>query len=259
MQVKGRWVLGLCGLALGVPAAAMAQQPGDVPPPAAAAAPGALDQTHHHHHHLFGRRHCVECQRAYVKAHDGVDVPPPPALEPGAMPVSMMGSKECATCQSGTVVAGPVLASNASAPGYAVVGPGGPVVAGASAPGYAVVGGEVATGMDPAPIGTYSGGRTPAAGLRMSAAGARPPGGPYDPSVVPTNLPPGQTALANPPSNRPHIIGHLLGIPQFGRLRRQEEEKERQKHAAIAYDQPNQPVTELPASMVYGNNGKPAK
>jgi hypothetical protein len=171
----------------------------------------------------------------------------------------MMSSKECATCQGGTVISGPVLASNASAPGFAVVGPGGPMVAGASAPGYAVAGGEVATGMDPAPIGTYRGGQTPAPNMRVAAAGARPPGGPYDPSVVPTNLPPGQTALANPPSNRPHIIGHLLGIPQFGRLRREQDEKERRKHASISYDQPNQVVSELPATMVYGDNGKPAK
>ena len=34
--------------------------------------------------------------------------------------------------------------------------------------------------------------------------------------------------------------------------RRAEEDKERQKHAAIAYDQPGAKVTELPASMVYG-------
>jgi hypothetical protein len=258
MQVKGRWVLGLCGLALGVPAAAMAQQPGDAPPPAAAAQPGAPDQAHHHHHHLFGRRHCVECQRAYVKAHDGVDVPPPPALEPGAIPVGVLGAKDCPTCQSGMVVAGPVMAGNAAAPGYAVAGPGGPAVADAGAPGYAVVGGELATGADPAPIGTYRGGQTPSASMRMAAAGTRPAGGPYDPAVVPTNLPPGQTALANP-HNRPHIISHLLGFSEFGRGRREQEEKDRQKHAAIAYDQPNQVVTELPASMVYGNGGKPAK
>ena len=36
----------------------------------------------HTHKGLFGRRHCVECQRAYVKAHDGVDVPAPPSIAP---------------------------------------------------------------------------------------------------------------------------------------------------------------------------------
>jgi hypothetical protein len=47
----------------------------------------------------------------------------------------------------------------------------------------------------------------------------------------------------------------LLGIPKFGRLRREAEDKERQKHAAIAYDQPGAKVTELPATMVYGPKG----
>ena len=41
-------------------------------------------------------------------------------------------------------------------------------------------------------------------------------------------------------------------MPKFGQCRRAEEDKERQKHAAIAYDQPNAKVSELPASMVYG-------
>jgi hypothetical protein len=46
----------------------------------------------------------------------------------------------------------------------------------------------------------------------------------------------------------------LLGLPNFGERRRERDERMREKHAAIAYDQPNAPVTEVPASMVYGNN-----
>ena len=81
----------------------------------------------------------------------------------------------------------------------------------------------------------------------MAAMGPRPGAGAYDPSVVPTSIPPAQVAVAGPGHDRPHIIGHLLGIPKFGELRREREDKERQKHAAIAYDQPGAKVTELPA------------
>ena len=85
--------------------------------------------------------------------------------------------------------------------------------------------------------------------LPQDRAGA----GGFDPSVVPTSIPPAQVALEGPGHDRPHVIGHLLGIPKFGAIRREREDKERQKHAAIAYDQPGAKVTELPASMVYGD------
>ena len=75
-------------------------------------------------------------------------------------------------------------------------------------------------------------------------------------TVVPTNMAPAQMALMGPPSNRPHVIRHLLGLDVLGKHRRDADDKDRQKHAAIAYDQPNQPVTELPKSMVYGDGGK---
>jgi hypothetical protein len=90
----------------------------------------------------------------------------------------------------------------------------------------------------------------------MAAAGPRPGAGAYDPSVVPTAIPPAQVALQGPGSNRPHIIGHLFGFPQFGKIRREREDKQREKHASIAYDQPGAKVTELPASMVYGKTGR---
>jgi hypothetical protein len=38
----------------------------------------------------------------------------------------------------------------------------------------------------------------------------------------------------------------------LGQHRREREGKEREKHASIAYGQPERPVTELPASVVYG-------
>jgi len=216
----------------------------------------AQPQPRHHHHGLFGRRHCVECQRAYVKAHDGVDVPGPPYVEPGAVvhgPVVAAQVSSCPTCPGGAVVTGPVMAANANAPGYAVVGGPG-VMASNEAPGYAVVG-EVAAAGEPAPIGVSRAGQAPWGDPRMAAMGPRPGTGPYDPSVVPTAIPPAQVALQGPVSNRPHILGHLFGVPEFGKHRREREDKERQKHASIAYDQPAAKVTELPAEMVYGKEG----
>jgi hypothetical protein len=47
----------------------------------------------------------------------------------------------------------------------------------------------------------------------------------------------------------------LLGLPKFGQIRRALEDKEREQHAAISYDQPGAKVSELPASMVYGKSG----
>jgi len=137
------------------------------------------------------------------------------------------------------------------APGYAVVG-GNVAMAGAGAPGYAVVGGA---GAEPSPIGVARSLQPQWANPRMAAYGARPGAGGYDPAVTPSSIPPPQDALASSGQSRPHIIRHLLGLPTFGAHRREQEEKARDKHAAIAYDQPNAPVTELPASMVYGNKG----
>jgi hypothetical protein len=256
MRGNARWLLGACSLALAVPCGALAAPFDDPPVPGAVSASPSPEQSSHEHHHRtwFARRHCVECQRAYVKAHDGVDVPPPPALDgEAAVHTHMAGvqAETCPVCQGATVVQGSAM----SAPGYAVVG-GSAVVAGAGAPGYAVVGGEMVAGSEPAPIGVSSAGRNPMADPRMAAMGPRGAAGSLDPAVVPTSVPPGQIALMGPPSNRPHIIRHLLGLDALGKLHRDAEAKERQKHASIAYDQPKERVTELPKSMVYGNGDK---
>jgi len=253
MRFQARLLLGVCGLALAVPAAVVAAPLGD--DEAGYAVVGEQPQpAPHHHKGLFGWRHCVECQRAYAKSHDGVDIPPPPPLDPASGVVGQVVNGQpgqCATCQGNVVVSGPVMSADAHAPGYAVAGGPG-AMASADAPGYAVVGEGVQGGVDPAPIGVYRAGRAPSGDPRMAAG--RPGGagaGAYDPAVVPTNLPPAQVALAGPGHDRPHIISHLLGIPKFGQARRAREDQERQKHASIAYDQPDHPVTELPASMVY--------
>jgi hypothetical protein len=256
MRVHARLVLVLFGLAMAVPAWVMAAPLGDGDPAAEQASP---QPPPHKHNGLFGWRHCVICQRARAKAESGVDVPPPPSLGPAAGmqgPVAgvhdhvmLAPGAACSACQGQVVVTGPTTIIENPAPGYAVMG----APAGA-APGYAVVGGPAGLGADPAPIGVARNSQPPLADPRMAAAGPRPGASPYDPAVVPTSLPPSQVALAGPGHDRPHIIGHILGFPKLGQHRHEREEKERQKHAAIAYDQVNRPVTELPASMVYNKN-----
>ena len=258
MRIHSRLLLGMFGLALAVPTVAVAAPFGD--DEGSYAAPGGQPQPQtspHQHKGLFGRRHCVECQRAYVKAHDGVDVPAPPPIESGAMmhgQVIAGPAGSCPTCQGNAIVTGPVLTTDAHAPGYAVVGGPGSM-ASADAPGYAVVG-DGPMGQDPTPIGISRSAQGLAGGPRMAAAGARPgAAGAYDPSVVPTAIPPAQVAMEGPGHDRPHIISHLLGLPKLGQIRRGREDKEREHHAAIAYDQPGAKVSELPASMVYGPGG----
>jgi hypothetical protein len=262
MRIHSRLLLGMCGLALAVPTMAVAAPFGDANVQGPYAAPGGQPPPQtapHTHKGLFGRRHCVECQREYVKAHDGVDVPAPPSLEPGAtMHGHAMAGQggSCSVCQGNPVVTGPALITDAHAPGYAVVGGPG-AMASADAPGYAVVG-DVAMGQDPAPIGISKSAQGPAGGPRMAAMGASPgANGAYDPSVVPTSaIPPAQVAMKNPEHERRYkVVAHALGVPKFGSMRRKEEDRERQKHAAIAYDQPGAKVSELPASMVYGAGG----
>jgi hypothetical protein len=172
----------------------------------------------------------------------------------------------CATCE-GAVVSGPIVAADPHAPGYTIVG--GPTAMAGQAPGYAVVGGNVAmsgapgyavvggnsAGAEPSPIGVARSMQPQWANPRMAAYGARSGATGYDPAVMPSSIPPAQDALASSGQSRPHIIRHLLGLPNFGAHRREQEERVRDKHAAIAYDQPNAPVTELPASVVYGNKG----
>ena len=280
MLVRSRLVLGLCGLALSAPALPAVASPDDGPsaaayapgPQAAAGAqtpillepgtgyqptPGYQPQSApapgpqmagpmpHRHKGLFGWKHCVECQRARVKQRDGVDIPPPPS-QPGMAGMAVQG---------GMVVSGPVVITDSQGEviresqegGFAVVGPGGDP----SAPGVAVVGGA-----EPTPVGVARGGQNPLADPRLAAMSRRPGAGSFDASVVPTSIPAAPDAMSGPGHDRPHIISHVLGLPQLGRLRRDREEKERQHHAAIAYGDPNRKVTEVPASVVYSNGSR---
>jgi hypothetical protein len=247
MRVQSRLVLGLYGLALAFPAWVVAAPPDDNEAAAASVVPP------HRHKGLFGWRHCVECQRAYVKSHDGIDIPPPPALGPQAGmhgQVVALQPGNCTVCEGMPVGPGMVVSGDPHAPGYAMVGGPGMMQ---DAPGYAVVG-EAAPGAGPSPIGVSRGQQVAWANGAMAARGMQGGAGPYDPAVVPTSIPPAQVALEGPGHDRPHIISHLFGLPIVGHHRREREEKAREKHASIAYDQPNRQVTELPASLVYGKN-----
>jgi len=231
-----RLVPGLLGLALAVPlsAAAVAHEP-------------AAPASQHDHKGLMGWRHCTECQRARALARDGVNVPPPPtALPPGAVVehVGHDGHDGHFHAEGVVIQEGPIVLEGAYPPGQAVVG-GDPSFASMPA-GRAVVGG----GADPAPVGVSraaEGNFTPVGNVASNA--------PRDPSVTPTSIPPAQTAVGGSVGARPRIIAHLLGLPDLRRLRRDRQAYlSREGHASISYGDGINPVTELPASMVYGDN-----
>ncbi len=181
MRILARFGLGLCGVVLGVASAAQADDspaPPDVTAALNAQAPG------HHHKGLFGWRHCVECQRAWAKKHDGVDVPPPPSNVPaGVVPGQVVHDHSpgagCAACQAGAVVTGPVTVVESYPPGHAVVG--GPAMAANYSAGLCRGGGKRRPGNGR--WGSGSGGRvagrpdplerTPD-GRRRTAAGSQP-------------------------------------------------------------------------------------
>ncbi len=222
---------------------------------AASGAPSAR----HNHKGLLGSRHCTECQRARAKAESGIDVPPPPSFIPqGSVvhqghshghnhpQVQTAGSTGCASCEAGGTVVGPVTITELDAfpAGHAVSN--GAMTASNMPAGHAVV------GSDPAPVGisrSSQGNFTPF--NAMAAGGPRQASN--DPSVMPTSTIPPQTAMGGPEAGRPRVISHLLGLPDLRRLRRDANSyKSREHHAAISYEENVGPITDLPASMVYG-------
>lgn len=274
MSIRGRIAMGLVGLAMVAPAVragdpddgtaaatTAAVDPAAAEGPLAPAAPDALVApaapvasassaaavvavAKHTHKGLFGWRHCTECQRARIKSRDGVDIPAPPSLDPGVVPGGMAAAHgaPCPTCQGGRIMA----PGDPHAPGIAAVG-GDP-----SAPGIAVVNEMMSA--EPTPVGMATARPHGFSGINVAGtAGPRPAMGAYDPLVAPAGIPPAQDVVTAPGHDHPHIIGHLFGIPNFGMMRRAQEDKERARHAAISYGQSNKPVTELPASVVYSN------
>ena len=117
----------------------------------------------------------------------------------------------------------------------------------AGTPGHAVIGagGENTVEGEPAPIGMVA--------PRMASAPTPPAAGPgtRDPAVGMSAFSPSPLKPAG--ANRPHIVSHLLGLSGIGRdahdarVRRKEE-----THAAISFGPQDSPVTDVPASTVYG-------
>jgi hypothetical protein len=202
--------------------------PAGMAPAGMAPAPAPTQAPHKHKRSLFGgEKLCPDCQRARVKAQDGVNVPPPPPL-PGV--VSSGGS--CTACGGHTHM---VLNGD----------PRSMMTAGGEASGYAVV------GNDPTPIGE----------VQPMLAGSRPTpgargGGPRDASVMMSGYSP--TPVKPDGVNRPHVISHLLGVSAIGRQSREARARRKEeRHASIAYGpQQTPPVNDLPARMVYGYFGR---
>jgi len=179
----------------------------------------------------------------------------PGMMAPGTIPGQIAAQHNhdvgCPACQAGEVIVGPVTYVDQNPAGHAVMG--GPAMASNLPPGYAVVGGVVPgmEGADPTPVGVARASAAQWNGPRM-AAGPRMGAG-YDPSVMPSSMIPAQTALDGAANDRPHVISHLFGVGGISRHRREaRDDRRREQHASIAYDPPAQPVTELPASVVYG-------
>ena len=187
----------------------------------------------HDHSLLFGKRHCVECQRAKALKKHGVNVPPPPAL-PGAV---MTPGHSCAECGK------PVMVMRDLGNGGALPAlPAGYASTAGPAAGYAMAS-DMPPGWEPMAIGSYA--------PHLAAAGAASAGrGTQDPTVMPTSM--ASDPVSPHAHNRPHIIKHLLGLDGFEHERAIKDDKAKEKHASISYGPTNQVVSDLPAKMVYG-------
>jgi hypothetical protein len=211
----------VCGLALAAPAATRADEP--VPDQ-----PGKSYAQMSRPKRLRGRHVCPECQmKAQMKA-DGLTAIP-------RTTVANVPRGVCVACQGlpGT--------------GYAMTPNGGGV------PGYAAVGDPSMSSGEPMPIGVMRAGYRPgtpwmapsAPGYAAVGMGGAP--GPWSGAAIPAASDP----VTRPAGGRPHILAHLFGLPTAADWSGPWQEQKRSAHAAIRYGDPTQPVTELPASMVY--------
>src|SRR5262249_7366685 len=141
----------------------------------------------HTHKRTFfgGEKLCPDCQRARVKAQEGIEVPPPPPV-PGM--VSTGGN--CTTCGGHThmVSTSPVTVME----GAPLMAQGGMMVGGDGA-GCAVA------GADPPPIGPVQ----PQLATSIPMPIPRGAAGPRDASVMMSSYAP--TPIPPAPSNRPHV------------------------------------------------------
>lgn len=232
MHVLARIGFTLAGLALLAPAAAQAGMPAFGPSKTKASKSSKL---------------CGECQRAKLLFDKGVNVSPPPALPPGT-PVR---NGNCTRCgRPAVVVSGPLTPSRAIPPSGGMM----PGAMANEAPGRASTIEEVnfaSNGVDPTPIGVVQ--------PRLMTAMPVPSGAPrgaMDPAVM------AASATVSEPvgmakTNRPHIVSHLLGFSEYGRERKERKERvSRESHAMIPYGQAPEAIHDVPASVVFGKNGR---
>jgi hypothetical protein len=222
MRVLARIGCTLAGLALLAPAVAWAGQPmPTTPPKKKKAAKSAKAEA--------PKKLCANCRYRQMLA-QGLRVPPPPALPPGA---PARGEK-CTECGAPTAV----VADGKLYQSYDPNGAPGRAVAGGNPAGYMVEAGG------PAPIGVVA--------PRIAAAVVPPGAAMRDAAVMPTVM--ASDPLTNGPSGRPHVLSHMFGLSAIGRERAEARARRKEEaHARIPYGvQQAGPVTDLPASAVYG-------
>ncbi|WZO99774.1 hypothetical protein EP7_001387 [Isosphaeraceae bacterium EP7] len=250
--------------AIAAPASALAQSAAtrspaghSAPTQAVTVVEGEAGHSHAHKHErgMFRKaRPCIECQRAKL-ASQGIFVPPPPDALPARIPAGSV----CTSCQQAAAAGGEVVTmvgmpieSSDEAAGHAVVGD-----LGHGQP----TGNMGIAGAEPVPVGVvqtnYNAG-APAPysvadridPLARGHAGMTRPQGP-----VPMNgpIPPAPTPASSGANARPRVLAHLFGFEGIGRAGREaREQKAREQHAKISYGNAGGPISELPASMVYG-------
>jgi hypothetical protein len=176
---------------------------------------------------------CARCAAAQQQAANAGYVAPPPMVT---------ANGECTTCQPGQpmIMNGAPVVMN----GAPVVMNGAPVVMN-GAPGFAVVG-------EPTPIGVVQASYQPSAAQASTVPGRAVvgPATQFGPSAMPTGSP--NLVGSSQVHHRPNVVGHLLGFRRFQTFHEAKFEKEKASHAAIPYGSYDKPVTELPASVVFG-------
>jgi hypothetical protein len=226
--------LGLIGAALAGSSVVQAQHPAGCPtcggssPAYVTSAPGMAgpDTSRHAHPHT---RHCPKCQLERAQRHAGNN----PIIVTG--PDGAYPDASCAACgQGGMVLQG-------EAPGFAMLGPGTTSV----------------LSPEPAPIGvvqtTYQPGGQPLSPNAMMGPGygARPALAAGYPAGA---IPPAPTPYVGGPRRRTSVLGHLFGLDGLAHLGDARRQRQASAHAAMRLGNPGSiaPVTELPASVVYG-------
>jgi hypothetical protein len=154
----------------------------------------------------------------------------------GGVMTPSLATTACTACQGGSP----------SAPVYVTQG---------EAPGYSVLSSSVVAS-DPMPIGvmrtSYNTQESNAPGYATvgPVPGRGPQAAPTAPQPAMTSS--GMDFVSPPRHKRPHILSHLFGLDAFGHRREMIEAERKSDHAALRYGQTNEAVTELPASLVYG-------